>query len=155
MNSSFIPLISVVIGGLLTIIGGFLGNYFTQSIIRKSETKKLIREKIEEIYNTAGEIKKWLLFVEEHVAGATEPPCPIDKMVMLVSLYVPKLKASTSDVRQIVEKAKAAYYKGKFDERATDKYLTAILKYNIDKKEFNEKYNRLVEDIEIVSQNYI
>ena len=98
----FIPLISVVIGGCLTSIGGFLSNYLLQRVTRSSDKRKYLREKLEEIYvlcdivsqNNATKLKELTFSVENNVVIKNESSTqkPIQRLLMLLNIYFPHLK---------------------------------------------------------------
>src|ERR1700682_4625774 len=55
-------IITTVIGGMLTIIGGFLGVFLTQYINNRSEKRKLIREKTEELHLLINDIEAKIMY---------------------------------------------------------------------------------------------
>ncbi len=54
-------LLSTLLGGILTIAGGFIATYYTQQAFSKSGKKKFLREKLEEIYDL-NEERRAILF---------------------------------------------------------------------------------------------
>ncbi|GHO49226.1 hypothetical protein [Ktedonospora formicarum] len=109
LDPNLMALISTVVGGLLAITGGFLATSFSQRITEKAEKRKQTRERVEELYILSTQIKEWAKVqllraceVGEFTlqlkapgwffdAVKTEPDCPIEKMEMLVYLYLPSL----------------------------------------------------------------
>jgi hypothetical protein len=109
LDQNITTLLSTVVGGLLAITGGFLATSFSQRMAGKAEKRKLTRERVEELYALANQVKEWVKVqllracdVEEiklhrktpgwfFDAVKTEPDCPIEKMEMLVYLYLPSL----------------------------------------------------------------
>jgi hypothetical protein len=61
MSDQIVPLIAALIGGIFAIVGGFLATYFQQRVARDAEKRKVIREKVEEIYNFTNQINDWTL----------------------------------------------------------------------------------------------
>ncbi len=109
LDQNITTLLSTVVGGLLAITGGFLATSFSQRMAGKAEKRKLTRERIEELYTLSNQVKEWVKVqllracdVEEiklhrktpgwfFDAVKTEPDCQIEKMEMLVYLYLPSL----------------------------------------------------------------
>lgn len=109
IDQNITTLLSTVIGGLLAITGGFLATTFSQRMADKAEKHKLTRARIEELYTLSNQVKEWVKVqllracdVEEiklhrKVPGwffdavKTELDCPIEKIEMLVCLYLPSL----------------------------------------------------------------
>jgi hypothetical protein len=48
---------TTLMGGMLAVMGGFLATYLSQYLAGKTEKRKLVREKIEELYTLSIEIK--------------------------------------------------------------------------------------------------
>lgn len=119
MIDQIIPsLVSLIIGSVLTM--GV--TYFSLTITRKGEKDKIVREKLEEAYILLGELRYWLrvqryqihLYAPKKLNDIYEKEfksffwlmgnlnildidnikcdCPIERIVMLVSLYAPTLR---------------------------------------------------------------
>lgn len=142
--TDFIPLFSTIAGGLLTALGSFTANYITQSAAEKAERSKLLHARIEETYNLCEQIDKWIKYLEKttnetsvaikktsmqkidfikHIS-VNEPDCPIEKVKMIVLLYleeieedIRKLDASICELKS--KKAKAE----KSHEQANDNFF--------------------------------
>jgi hypothetical protein len=127
-------IISLIIGSLLTLVV----TYFTQTMNRKGEKNKVTREKLEESYILLGELKYWLKIQYNRIYRDGETDindeykkkfesdfwwlnellvidfdhikceCPIERFVMLVSLYAPSLKNTTINYKQGVDTLKFA-----------------------------------------------
>src|SRR5581483_6798467 len=54
---------TTLMGGMLAVMGGFLATYLSQYFAGKAEKRKLVREKIEELYILSIEIKSKLYYM--------------------------------------------------------------------------------------------
>ena len=120
LDQSITTILSTLLGGVLAITGGFLATSFSQRMAEKAEGRKLARERIEELYTFSTQMKKWVTVqilraceVEEVTLHRktpgwffdvvnTEEECPIDKMEMLINLYLPSMKSTFAVYRQSV-----------------------------------------------------
>lgn len=109
LDQNITTLLSTVVGGLLAITGGFLATDFSQRMAEKAEKHKLTHERIEELYTLSNQVQEWVkvqILRACDVEGTklhrkapgwffdvvkTEPNCPIEKMEMLICLYLPSL----------------------------------------------------------------
>src|SRR5712692_6160706 len=57
LDQNVINLLSVVLGGILAIAGGFISNYYIQAMARKSEKRRIVRDKIDEVYTLSTQVK--------------------------------------------------------------------------------------------------
>lgn len=92
----FIPLIATLIGGALAIIGGYVSNYLLQSRSRQAERRKVIHEKLEELYVLTIQVDDWLQHryrqcISKVALQDVVDNNPITRLVMLVKLYEPSL----------------------------------------------------------------
>ncbi len=113
---------TLVLGSILTIVGGFLATYYSQRLARSGEKRKAAREKCQEIFELFEQINRWIkneidkwqeradpdkldIFGQRKV----NPPvsqnleCPINRLLMLVKLYVPPLEKLASELDNKVE----------------------------------------------------
>lgn len=114
------PLFSTLLGGVLTITGGVLAIYYSHRTSSQSETKKFLREKIEEIYDLNEErtsiVHSYLLNHFRYINNDNYDKA-IDrlktletynrlmgKIVLIVDLYFPSIKSSLIESNQKSEK---------------------------------------------------
>ena len=104
MLTDFIPILSVIIGGLLTVLGGLLTNYAAQSTSRKAEKRKVYREQLERIYEFSNQVIEWVKWhrIRDNI-NKDAPPCPIDEVVMIARLYLPSLKELALDFKSTLD----------------------------------------------------
>ncbi len=112
-------LLSAALGGLLAIAGGFLANYYVQITARKSEKRRSVREKIDEIYTLSTHVKtsfflrmwhrsyltqeqynKIHLFSDE---AARELNNIGERIEMLARLYVPSITSAIVEYSQQIK----------------------------------------------------
>jgi hypothetical protein len=112
MNGNLLTLVPIVVGGLLTIIGGFLSTYFLQSISRQADQRKVIRDELEAIYQLSQQVVDWAvnemrIMTRAYTGNIDESQksldCPIDKLVMLVHFYQPQLNQEVQKLAINVE----------------------------------------------------
>src|SRR5258708_24105618 len=53
LDQNLTTLLSVALGGVLAITGGFISNNYIQATARKSEKRRVVHEKIDELYTLA------------------------------------------------------------------------------------------------------
>jgi len=102
--NTYIP---IILGSILTLVGGIAGTYFTQYMIKKSEERKIRRERIEEIYKLATGVSYWLyapvydklewetssLYRSYYRSEPTkEPKQDIERIKLIVGLYFSSLE---------------------------------------------------------------
>ncbi len=113
-DQNLTALLSALIGGALTIIGGFTANYYTQNSQEKKDKRKEIHDILESIYRKSLEIENTYSLIateihyQEDENSATKVREILEKysisstitamteINMLVDLYVPPLKAAIS-----------------------------------------------------------
>ena len=113
MDKDYIPLLSVIVGGLLSTLGGFFANYMLQSKSRDAEKRKLTRDKLEEAYLLSHEVIDWIQKQMKEMAafaGGEDAHCPIERVVMLIKFYEPKLTPSAVEFAQNVEVFKSRVF---------------------------------------------
>ena len=112
LNQSTAIILSTLLGGLLTIVGGFIASYFTFSIASKREKWKELRNVIEKIYKTVAEISllayHGLADSEERKSFGKEEFSEMDSHMttlrMLIVLYVPSLQKDYDNFRESLHK---------------------------------------------------
>jgi hypothetical protein len=151
MLSDFIPLLSVIIGGLLTVLGGIVTNYFTQSSSRKVEKRKVYREQLEQIYESSSQVMKWIewhqILDNRSKDEDQAPPCPIDKVVMIARLYLPSLKTLAIDFAKIFNENKIDIITALRQDQG---YIYKASYYSIE-----ESYEKLLASIEGLAQKEV
>jgi hypothetical protein len=119
LDQNLTTFLSVALGGVLAITGGFISNYYIQATARKSEKRRIVREKIDEIYTLSTQVKTsfylriWhrSYYTQEQYAkihlisdeAARELRDIGERMEMLTRLYVSSL---TSDILEYRQKIK-------------------------------------------------
>ncbi|MGZ3609041.1 MAG: hypothetical protein ACXVBU_03155 [Ktedonobacteraceae bacterium] len=98
LDQNITTLLSTLLGGLLTIVGGFLANYYIQSTSNKTEKRKEKKTRIEQLYLLSNDIRQTfyrLEFNQVSDADWTSEFLRVNKvesdMEMMVMLYVPEL----------------------------------------------------------------
>ena len=139
----FLPLIQVLIGGLLTVVGGFTASYFLQSVARKVDKKKLIREKLEQVYILTIQTSEWIKSEMRQTVAPIEKEKtaeknPVDQIEMLIILYEPSLKNPMQDLKEKVD-----YYR-----RSLFSYWSKLLKNgnHLSTKKYEELFKKPVEE---------
>ncbi len=99
--------IPILLGGILTLVGGLAGTYFAQYMTKKSEERKIRWERIEEIYKLATGVYYWLyapvydklewetssLYRSYYRSEPTkEPKQDIERIKLIVNLYFNSLE---------------------------------------------------------------
>lgn len=101
--SDFIPLINLFAGSFLTLIVGYLLYLFTAC----KEKKKLLREKLEELYILTCKLNDWagyeiaetMFVIAKIKPDSPKVASPISELVMLARLYHPHLFEDASKVK--------------------------------------------------------
>lgn len=119
LNQNVTTLLSVLLGGALAIAGGFISNYYVQAIARKSEKRKTVREKVDEIYTLSTQLKTSFFLRLWHKSfykpeqyddiyllsdkAARELKDIGERMEMLARLYVPSLTNAIIEYREKIK----------------------------------------------------
>lgn len=136
----FIGLVPVIIGGLLTAIGGFAGVYITHLLSSIDAKKKLKREKLESLVHSAFQTMYWLdenrkktLFSEVKDIG----PPPIFEVELIIKLYIPELKTESiklslaeADYRVLLAKWRQKQLSGESLQGFVEEYQSIYLSLN-------------------------
>src|SRR6266849_743672 len=104
LGQSLLTLLATVLGGILATVGGIAANYYTQVFNNRAERQKFIREKCEEAYLLADQVKLWAKnenhrwwqkYYEEFEPDSDELAmyrkefepidCPINKLMMIIT----------------------------------------------------------------------
>ena len=95
IGATLIELAPVIIGGLLTAMGGFVGVYVTHRLSQSSAWRKLRAEKLERLALLVCQtMNQPSFFDREHFDGT-----PTDEMWAISSMYFPELEEQTHRVR--------------------------------------------------------
>ncbi len=153
LDQNVTTLLATALGGVLAIMGGFLATTISQRMAEKAEKRKLSREKIEELYLLAKQMEKWVkskllracevedVTLHYNKAPAwmyntvnTDESCPIEKMDMLISLYLPMLKKTFSSYYSSVfaiQRLDTELQNSHFSRCSLEEYCRANLKMGI------------------------
>lgn len=114
LSEAWIPVISVMLGGLIGLMGALLQHKFTQNVDRK----RLIREKLEEIYRLSKQVEQRANQNFQDMMGVqigltekkdvvskenVNKESPIDSLLRLVNLYEPRLLNIATELEKHVE----------------------------------------------------
>jgi len=119
LDQNLTTFLSVALGGVLAIAGGFISNYYIQAIARKSEKRRVVREKIDEIYTLSTQVKTAFVLRIWHRSKYTQQEYNKrylisdkavrelrdvgERMEMLARLYVPSLTNAILEYRQKIK----------------------------------------------------
>ncbi len=119
LDQNLTTFLSVALGGVLAIIGGFISNYYIQATARKSEKRRMLREKIDEIYTLSTQVKTAFFLRIWHRSKYTQQEYNKiytfsdkavrelrdvgERMEMLTRLYVPSLINAILEYRQKIK----------------------------------------------------
>jgi|GEM_PF-7094404 len=111
MLKDLTPVLAAIAGGAIA----FLGIAAQQYLSRSGERRKLLREKIEEIYGLSNQLDRWginlmqemvrFLFGKEGADGKDrekkeEPADPMPRLLMLTKIYAPQLGPAATDLKE-------------------------------------------------------
>jgi len=90
--SVWIPLISVIVGGVIGIAASFLGPWFIESAKQRNEKRKKRAEKIEELMSAVYEFDHWLTQYR-NITAYGDPGevgvSPLAKIEAIAAVYFP------------------------------------------------------------------
>jgi hypothetical protein len=120
-EQSFVNLLITALGGALAVLGGIFATYFTQVLNNRAERRKFVREKCEEVYLLAEQVSLWVKnendmwwqsyleefepeneYIEIYRTEYQTLDCPIDKLMMTVTLHLPELKTGAEGFKKAV-----------------------------------------------------
>jgi hypothetical protein len=164
LDQNLTNLLLTVLGGALAAMGGIVTTYSTQALNNKAERKNFIREKCEEVYLLADQVKLWVENENDHwwqiYLEQFEPDneylqmyrkdfkpldCPIDKLMMIVTLHLPTLRTKAAALRASVVTYQD--YDHYFREQGWDAFyddVTNVLKKEQQKLEASHKELQLL-----------
>ncbi len=108
LDQNTTTLLAALLGGLLTIAGGFIANYYIQSSSDRIQKKKEIRNLLEQIYKSTqiitadySDLKHGVLTDDmKKKEKAAELFDNIDEIERRVNLYLPPLKESFTEYKE-------------------------------------------------------
>lgn len=119
-------ILAAIIAAAASLLGSLVGGvalpYLTHRLSSKAEKRKLIREKVEEMYLLADQVSIWItrqfLFLGsgliQQPLPAIKPPedneNPINRLMMLAVLYAPSLEKHVMELRNTTVSIREIYY---------------------------------------------
>jgi hypothetical protein len=165
IGAAVIGAVAAIIGAALSIAGGFFASYINQRMTSITEKRKIVREKIEETYLLSNQVKIWFQIqlqricekdgIEETFANlpfwfldssTKEPECPIDRIEMLVGLYIPSLKKYSDYCRNCILKmqnTQEAYNDNDLEDRVNKIIDYYINRYHLERQLHDKIYEQL------------
>lgn len=114
-NQGIVSILTTLIAVIGTLAGVIITYYFTN----RMERKRILREKLEEIYTLAIQVKQWLDNEIKSWWSLIDPnaqshpykdlSCPIEQLIMLVELYAPSLAEKAVRINKKVLELKQRY----------------------------------------------
>jgi hypothetical protein len=119
----WVPVVSVVVGGLLTTLGSMMMHRIT----RRSERRDTLRGKLEELYRLSAQLPAWAeyhvelavtmalsatrgpAFALDWLKSREKPPRPTDDLVMVARFYHPNLAANADALAVLADELIDAY----------------------------------------------
>ncbi len=124
LDQNVITLLATALGGALALIGGIIATYFTQMLNNRAERRRFVREKCEEVYILADQVKRWAdnedlkwwynyhkefepdnseiyLYGSKRILEPIE--CPIDRLIMIVALHIPELRTKAQALKGVID----------------------------------------------------
>ena len=122
-----IPLIGVVIGGFIALLGGIILRYLGSS----EERKKIKQKKMEEAYTLLDDLHLWVMdqmrdTVRIHISKnesdtkGNSNTCPMRRIKLLIRFYEPSLRDQADSLNEAVKKFQSNIFKY-YQETATAK----------------------------------
>ncbi len=114
LDQNITTLLATIIGGIFAIVGGFIATWVSQRLARNAEKRKVAREKSQEIFELFIQVKRWIdneinrWWERTDETATIYPPvsdtleCPIDRLLILVILYVPPLEKTAKELNEKV-----------------------------------------------------
>ncbi len=157
-------ILTTLLGGMLAIVGGFLGTYFTQIITSKTETKKFAREKTEELYSLINDLddRASQQFVKIGILVQTdgeydkivecsgellrEGNTYANKIEMISNLYIKSMK---DDAKNYADKVRSIFSRIYLDiiNKRTSELILIITKDSEDMTLLNTQFKRKVVEL--------
>lgn len=138
MDSSIIP---IIVGGGIAIVSGAVGHFISYYFKSKSEKKKYVFEKLEDIINCIGNIEQMM---QEDISGIFKLSNPNEKreinlsfqqnkLECLVKIYHPALSGAMDNLKERIKE----YHRAKLE------IVTLERRPETDEKLIKDAYNRL------------
>ncbi len=123
LDQNITTLLATILGGILATTGGIIATFYAQVLNSRTDRKNFVREGCEEVYNLAHEVKQWIdnensrwwcdycesiddVSIEVQIERsklAKEPlNCPIDRLMMIVLLYIPEFRTKAEALKNVV-----------------------------------------------------
>lgn len=115
LNQYTTVILAAIIAAIASLLGSLVGGvalpYFTHRLNSKAGNRKLIREKVEEMYILADQVSVWLTkqflflgsgFIQQPLPSIKPPEDgdnPINRLLMLAVLYAPSLEKYVMELR--------------------------------------------------------
>ncbi|HUS88332.1 MAG TPA: hypothetical protein VMW91_03005 [Desulfosporosinus sp.] len=150
----FVPVIATLVGGILTIGGGFMAQLFMQSRTHRRELTKLKREKLEEICALSQAIEDWCgkhlgSLVTIQAKGRDDSPAlprpPMRQLQLLVSFYHAELGEFSTELAKALD----SFHKGYAE------YAKALIEGSATQELFNDKVNNRCETVRRASRRLL
>ncbi len=121
LDQTIANLLTTALGGMLVITGGLVATVATQALNNKAERNKFRREKCEEVYLLAVQIKEWVknednrwwqnyyddffpnAYPDSYRREYKQLDCPIDTLLMIVRLHLPELYEKAKALKKSVD----------------------------------------------------
>jgi len=121
IEAAIIGDIALLLGSVLTIGGGFIATFFLQKMTSQAEKRKVVRQKIEEIYLLSNRMEEYSItrtielvnltkgeYLTKYMATGRyllEEDATVAKIKMMTSLYIPELKKQVEEYRLELNRA--------------------------------------------------
>jgi hypothetical protein len=118
MPNDLTPVLAAIAGGSIA----FLGIAVQQYLARSGDRRKLLREKVEEIYGLSNQLDEWginlmhemvqFLLGKEDADGKDNkqegPANPMPRLLMLTKIYAPQLGPAAADLKEKADACQSA-----------------------------------------------
>src|SRR2546421_11479606 len=118
IEAAIIGAVALIIGSML---GGFVATFFLHRMTKKAEERKVIRQKIEEIYILSNQMEEFstsrgldrialsnIDFHKKYVVSSNYllvEDSIVEKMKMIASLYIPEIVKNVDEYKQEINRA--------------------------------------------------
>jgi hypothetical protein len=125
---------ALLLGSALTLFGGIVIPLLSQRLTSKAERRKIFRDKIEEMYLLSNQVEKWASWYLSGIQRSGDRMLsilynPIDRLEMLVRLYIPSFKTSIDAYLSAVNDLSKLYTSLKQPGGVPDKLLKDFESY--------------------------
>ncbi len=123
LDQNITTLLATILGGILATTGGIIATFYAQILNSRTDRENFVRERCEEAYNLAHEVKQWVdnensrwwcdycesiddVSIEVQIGRsklAKEPlNCPVGRLMMIVLLYIPEFGTKAEALKNVV-----------------------------------------------------